>query len=462
MPSGGQTEPAKETRAAVGMISLGCAKNLVDTEVMLGTLARAGYQITPQAEAADVIIVNTCSFIDAAREESRQAIEEALSHKRRGRCRAVVVTGCWPQTAAGELAQTFPGVDAFVGVGGVERVAEVVGRLVGGEEKPATPLISVPPPDYLYDHTSPRLLATPPWLAYLKIADGCDHRCAFCTIPRIRGRYRSRELDSVVAEAARWAGEGVGEAVVVAQDTTRYGLDRYGEPMLVPLLRRLAAIEPLRWIRVMYGHPDSIDDALIDLLAAGGKLCRYLDIPFQHSHPAVLRRMRRRGDGDAYLTLIERIRSRVPEVTLRTSLLVGHPGEGEDEFQHLLDFLEAAQFDRAGVFAYSREADTASGEAGDQVPGEVGRHRRDLLMQAQQRISSVRNRAWVGREIDVLLEGAGGEADWTGRSERDAPEVDGVVYVRAGRRRKVARPGDFVRVRITESGPYDLLGGLVA
>ena len=440
------------------MISLGCAKNLVDAEVMLGSLAEAGYLVTSDPATADVILVNTCSFIDVAREESRAEIDEALRQKRRGRCQAVVVTGCWPQTSADALAEEFPEIDAFVGVAEVERIAEVVGRLLSEGEKSAGPLVSVSPPDYLYDHESPRLLATPPWLAYLKIADGCDHRCAFCTIPRIRGRYRSRELESVVAEAKRWAGEGVREVIVIAQDTTRYGVDRYGKPMLVPLLRRLCEIESLRWVRMMYGHPESISDELIALLAEGGKLCRYLDLPFQHSHPAVLRRMGRAGDGDAYLGTIERIRERVPEVTIRTSLLVGHPGEGEAEFRQLLEFLEAAQFDRAGVFAYSREAGTPSGEAADQVPAEIAQRRRDLVMEAQQRISSQRNRAWIGRTIEVLLEDTSGET-WKGRSERDAPEVDGLVYVQvAGPARTRARPGDFVRVRITASGPYDLVG----
>jgi len=439
------------------MISLGCAKNLVDAEVMLGSLAEAGYLVTSDPATADVILVNTCSFIDVAREESRAEIDEALRQKRRGRCQAVVVTGCWPQTSADALAEEFPEIDAFVGVAEVERIAEVVGRLLSEGEKSAGPLVSVSPPDYLYDHESPRLLATPPWLAYLKIADGCDHRCAFCTIPRIRGRYRSRELESVVAEAKRWAGEGVREVIVIAQDTTRYGVDRYGKPMLVPLLRRLCEIESLRWVRMMYGHPESISDELIALLAEGGKLCRYLDLPFQHSHPAVLRRMGRAGDGDAYLGTIERIRERVPEVTIRTSLLVGHPGEGEAEFRQLLEFLEAAQFDRAGVFAYSREAGTPSGEAADQVPAEIAQRRRDLVMEAQQRISSQRNRAWIGRTIEVLLEDTSGET-WKGRSERDAPEVDGLVYVQvAGPGRARARPGDFVRVRITASGPYDLV-----
>lgn len=445
-------------RAAVGMIALGCARNLVDAEVMLGSLAEAGYVITPDPEAADVILVNTCSFIDIARDESRAEIEEALCRKRGGRCRAVVVTGCWPQTSADALAAEFPEVDAFVGVGEVERIARVVGRLLSEGEKSAGPLVSVSLPDYLYDHQSPRLLATPPWLAYLKIAEGCDHRCSFCAIPHIRGRYRSRELESVVAEAARWAGEGVREFIVIAQDTTRYGVDRYGKRMLVPLLRRLCEIESVCWVRMMYGHPESITDELIDLLAEGGKVCRYLDIPFQHSHPAVLRRMGRAGDGDAHLRMIERIRERVPEVTIRTSLLVGHPGEGEDEFRQLLEFLEAAQFDRAGVFAYSREAGTPSGEADDQVPREIAEQRRGLVMEAQQRISSQRSRAWIGREIDVLLDDTSG-GTWSGRSERDAPEVDGLVYVQAGNRARAgARPGDFVRVRITESGPYDLAG----
>lgn len=440
------------------MISLGCARNLVDAEVMLGSLTKAGYLITSDPATADVILVNTCSFIDVARDESRGEIEEALRQKRKGRCQAVIVTGCWPQTSAEALAAEFPEVDAFVGVGEVERIGEVVGRLLSGGARPTGPLVPLSPPDYLYDHRSPRLLATPPWLAYLKIAEGCDHRCTFCTIPRIRGRYRSRELESVVAEAARWAGEGVREFIVIAQDTTSYGVDRYGKRMLVPLLRRLSEIESVRWVRMMYGHHESIAEELIELLAEGGKVCRYLDIPFQHSHPAVLRRMGRAGDGDAYLRMIEHIRERVPEVTIRTSLLVGHPGEGEQEFGHLMQFLEAAQFDRAGVFAYSREAGTPSGEAADQLPREIGQQRRGLMMEAQQRICSRRNRAWIGREIEVLLEDTSG-GTWSGRSERDAPEVDGLVYVQAATRaRASARPGDFVRVRITESGPYDLAG----
>ncbi len=437
---------------AVGTISLGCPKNLVDTEVMLGLLRQAGFALVGDPEQADILLVNTCCFIGEARQEATEAIEEAIVWRRSPRARALLVAGCWPQSDPYHLRQHFPEIDALLGPDDVPRIVEIVNRALGGEAGAA----STGAPTYLYDETTPRLRTTPPWTAYLKIAEGCGHHCRFCVIPSLRGAYRSRRLESVVAEAMAMASQGVREVNLIAQDTSAYGRDT-GEADIAELLTRLAQLEGLHWIRMLYGYPTSITPRLIETMATQAAVCKYLDIPFQHADREVLRRMGRPGEGSTYLELIETLRAAMPDIAIRSAFIVGYPGETDDEFQHLLDFLEAAQLDRAGAFTYSPEAGTPAAALPDHVPAEVAEERYHRFMTAQQSISLARNRRWVGRELEVLVEAPRGKGGWAGRSFRDAPEIDGLVLLRPGRR--ALRPGEFVTARITGAEPYDLVGG---
>ncbi len=442
-------------RPAVGVISLGCPKNLVDTEVMLGLLSRAGFAIVGDAARADVLLVNTCCFIEAAREEAAEALTEAAALRRAGRARALVCAGCWPQAEAERLRARFPEVDAFMGPGEVADVVEVVEGALAGVRRPAP---TAAPDAYLHAEGLPRLRTTPPWSAYVKIADGCSHGCRFCVIPRLRGRYRSRPLEAVVAEVRALAAEGVREVNLVSQDTTAYGQDR-GGPDLAELLCALDAVEGIRWIRLLYGFPARVSERLIEVIGGGSRVCHYLDVPFQHADPGVLRRMGRPGDGEVYLRLIARLREAMPDIALRSTFLVGFPGEGEAEFARLLAFVEAAQLDRAGAFSFSPEQGTPAAEMPDQVPAELAQERQEALMAAQQRISLERNRRWLGREIEVLIEGQDQRGRWVGRSFRDAPEVDGTVVLEPPGAR--LRPGEFARARVTAAKPYDLVGTLI-
>ena len=439
---------------------------------MLGQLAAAGHDITPDERAAEAIIVNTCCFIEPAREESAQAVGEALALKRRGRCRLVIIAGCWPQREGARLAERFPGVDALVGVSDFPRIAAILDELSTPASR-AEPVLRISAPRYLYGDDTPRLLATAPWTAYVKIAEGCNHRCAFCVIPQLRGPLRSRPLESVVAEAHNLAQRGVKEVNLVAQDTTAYGRDLYGDPAtgsgspraksrgaarICELVRRLAAVEGLRWLRLMYCFPTEVDDELIGLLRDEPKLCEYIDLPIQHSEREVLRAMRRPGSGARYLELIQRLRAQVRGIAVRTSILVGFPGETGEQFEALLEFLAAARFDRVGAFVYSREEGTPAARLARQVPPEQARERYRRVMELQQGISLALNQAWVGAEIEVLAEAAADRPfAWMGRSRRDAPEIDGGVYLRG----TDARPGEMVRARITGAREYDLEGEIV-
>ncbi len=450
-----------ERPITVGTISLGCPKNLVDTEVMLGLLRQAGFSLVGEPEQADILLVNTCCFIGEARQEATEAIEEAIVWRRSPRARALLVAGCWPQSDPYHLRQHFPEIDALLGPDDVPRIVEIVNRALGGEtgrlESAPADFRPAPPtaPTYLYDETTPRLRTTPPWTAYLKIAEGCGHHCRFCVIPSLRGAYRSRGLESVVAEASAMASQGVREVNLIAQDTSAYGRDTR-EADIAELLARLAQIEGLHWIRMLYGYPTSITPRLIETMASQAAVCRYLDIPFQHADREVLRRMGRPGEGSTYLDLIAKLRAAMPDIAIRSAFIVGYPGETEDEFRHLLDFLEAAQLDRAGAFTYSPEAGTPAAALPDHVPAEVAEQRYHRFMAAQQTISLARNRRWVGRELEVLVEAPQEKAGWMGRSFRDAPEIDGLVLLRPGRR--ALRAGEFVTARITGAEPYDLVG----
>jgi len=437
--------------AKVGFISLGCPKNLVDSELMLGQLVEQGYTLTPAEREAEVIVVNTCSFIGPAREEAIDTILEAARWKKEGACRWLVVTGCLVQQHRDELARALPEVDAFLGVSEFHRLGEALAALPQGQR----PLL-VGPPTRPYPEHAPRCLATPPWTAYLKIAEGCDGVCTFCTIPQIRGPFRSRPPEAVLAEAERLAHQGVKELILVAEDTTQYGHDLAGRRLLPELLRDLASIAGVRWLRLLYAYPTRVDDRLIDVLATEPKVCAYLDLPLQHGDNAILKAMGRAGRRESYLRLIARLRERIPDLALRSTFIVGFPGETRARFEALGDFLLQAQLDRVGFFLYSPEPGTPAAARPGRVSERTAARRLEELSQLQADISTRRNERFVGRTLTVLLETwSPEEKAWRGRSYRDAPDIDGCVYVQAD---PALQPGHFVEVRITRAGVHDLWG----
>ena len=439
----------------VSMVSLGCPKNLVDAEVMLGVLSKQEYEITTDEKDADVIIVNTCSFIKEAKQESIDAILDLAERKRDGRCHTLIVSGCLPQRYQEELAQELPEVDIFIGTGDYPRIAEILAEKGGSDGQ----LRYVGDPDYIYDESLPRLNSSPAWYSYLKIGEGCSNCCSYCIIPQLRGAYRSRPLDALVAEAERLVARGVKEINVISQDITRYGSDLEDGATLETLIRRLAAIEDLRWIRLLYAYPDGISDSLIELIRDEPKVCKYLDIPIQHISDPVLKAMKRRSSEQQIRDLIAKLRSQIPTVALRTSLIVGFPGETADDFSNLMQFVEQTHFDRLGVFCYSREEGTPAAEMPEQVSERVKRERYRKLMRAQARLSFRRNRALIGQTEEVIVEGYSEETELLlkGRSSRQAPDIDGQVYITAG----TADVGDIVTLRITDSSDYDLIGEMV-
>lgn len=446
------SEPVKHK---VSMVSLGCPKNLVDAEVMLGVLAQQGYEITMDEKDAEVIIVNTCSFIKEAREESVDAILDLADRKQDGKCKTLIVAGCLPQRYQEELAQELPEVDIMIGTGDYPRIAEIL-----AEYQPQEGQIKyVGDPNYIYDENLPRLNSSPGWYAYLKIGEGCSNCCTYCVIPSLRGPYRSRPLDALVAEAERLVKGGVRELILVSQDITRYGSDLSDHSTLAELVRRLAGIDDLKWIRLLYAYPDGISNELIDLLKHEPKLCKYLDIPIQHISDNVLRRMQRRSSEKQIRTLIERLRNEVPGIALRTSLIVGFPGETVEDFLNLTQFVEKAQFDRLGVFCYSKEEGTPAAEMPDQISERVKRERHRKLMKVQARVSFRRNRAMVGQTEQVIVEGYSEETELLlkGRTSRQAPDIDGQVYITSGH----AEIGDIVACRITDSSDYDLVAEML-
>ena len=458
MPKAGPKVVPKKVVPKVGFVSLGCPKNLVDTEVMMGLLARGGYELTPRAEEADVLVVNTCSFINPAKKESIAAILEMAEHKKRGTARKLIVAGCLVERCREQIQREIPEVDAVLGINEVERIVSACQDTAPAEW--AQPPVLDP---YLYHDLTPRVLATPRHYAYIKINEGCDHTCSFCIIPKLRGPFRSRRFESVVAEAERMLSQGVRELVLVGQDTTWYGEDLGIRDGLALLLERLAQLPGLEraggWIRFLYCYPNRVSQRLLDTIAAWPALVKYLDIPLQHASASVLKRMRRGQDGDQFLRLLERIRRTIPGVALRTSMIVGFPGESEADFQQLCRFVEAAEFDRLGVFAYSDEENTASYQLDGKVDGRAIHNRRRRLMAIQRKISRRKNRQMVGSSFDLLLEGVSQETEllWEGRLAGQAPEIDGKVLIHdvAGR---PPEAGSFVRVKITRALDYDLLG----
>jgi ribosomal protein S12 methylthiotransferase len=442
----------------LGLVSLGCPKNLVDGEVMLGLARDAGHEITSDVDAAEVLVVNTCAFIDVAREESVNAILEMAQKKRGGACTRLVVTGCLAERYRDELKKEIPEIDVVLGTG---EVPGIVGA-VNGAPLPLTFHRRSPEPTYLYDASTPRLLTTPKHYAYVKVAEGCDYTCAFCIIPTLRGQYRSRDEDSIVREAERLAAAGVRELLLISQDTTFFGNDRGERGALARLLRRLNAIESLRWIRLLYLYPTTIGDDVLDAMAACEKVCKYIDLPLQHASADVLRRMRRPGNREAYDRLLARIRTKVPGVTLRTTFIVGFPGETEADFQALCDFVRDTAFDHVGVFTYSHEEGTRAFAWADDVPADVKTARRDALMRLQQEIVARRQEARLGEEIPVMIDGPSPESPLvlTGRLEGQAPDIDAIVYLSDCDPSTLA-PGHVVRARVTGASGYDLVASVI-
>jgi ribosomal protein S12 methylthiotransferase len=436
------------------MVSLGCPKNLVDGEVMLGRLQGAGYALVPDAKQADVIVVNTCAFIDRAKQESVDAILEMAREKETGRARRLVVTGCLSERYDAELRREIPEIDATLGTG---QVAEIL-RAVDGE---ATTREQAGPelPTWVYDHQQPRVLTTPPWLAYVKISEGCDYTCSFCIIPKLRGRHRSRGHEDVLAEARALAERGVRELVLIAQDSTRYGLDLGRRDGLADLLRDLGRVDGVKWIRVMYAYPATMSDRILGAIAEVEQVVKYVDMPLQHASDAVLARMKRPTGRGNLRGMVERVRERVPGVAFRTSFIVGFPGETDAEFEELLAFVGEAEFDHLGVFTFSDEEGTTSFDLPGRIAPGVKERRRRRLLAEQKKISARRNRRRVGERVEVLVEGLHEDSDLLlrGRLATQAPEIDGGVIINDG----TAPAGSFVACEVTEAHPYDLVARMV-
>jgi ribosomal protein S12 methylthiotransferase len=432
-------------------VSLGCPKNLVDSERMLGKLAQDGYALVPEANGADVVVVNTCGFIEPARQESLAVIREMLQLKQEGRVGAVVVAGCLAERKHEELLQEVPEVDQVVGVFGREEIAQVVGRAVSQRHEQRT--LFRPAPVRAWEDTA-RLRITPRHYAYLKISEGCDRLCTFCAIPGMRGKHVTKPIEDVLREARELAEDGVRELIVVAQDTTYYGLDLYGRVRLAELLRKLDQVDGLEWIRILYAYPIHFTDELIDTLASATRIVPYLDLPLQHINDRMLRRMQRRVDRAATVHLLDRLRSTWRELALRTTFIVGFPGETEEEFEELADFVREARFERMGVFPYSFEPGTPATRLDGHLPEEVKNDRCERLMAVQQKVAFAWNRRQVGKELEVIIDGPDPEVPnhALARSHADAPEIDGVVRVKG----KNLRAGDLVCVKVTGADGYDL------
>ena len=481
--------PHLEPPQRVGFVSLGCPKNLVDSEVMMGLLARAGAELTPRAEDADVIVVNTCSFIESAQQESVNTILEMAAHKTGGKAKKLIVAGCLVERFRDQIRQDIPEVDAVVGTGELEKILSAAGLASPpAPNHSPSPFVVLPSrpegdaraaqgrfsrqswdgaiadlPNYLYDDATPRILATPRHMAYIKIAEGCDHPCTFCIIPQLRGQFRSRRFESVIAEAERLAQTGVREITLIGQDTTCYGEDFGLKDGLALLLEKLAAIPDLRWVRFLYAYPNKITGKLLETIAQHEKVCSYMDVPLQHASASVLKRMKRGGGADVFLRSIAKMHRTVPDLTLRTSFIVGFPGETEKEFEELCDFVREAQFDWMGAFAYSDQEGAAAYALDKKLsPREIER-RRKHLMGIQRQISKKKKKALVGREFELLLEGESEETELLleGRTAMHAPEIDGKVFVNDFPEEIEPQPGQFYRCEITEAHDYDLVAKIV-
>ncbi|MGA8213852.1 MAG: 30S ribosomal protein S12 methylthiotransferase RimO [Candidatus Sulfotelmatobacter sp.] len=487
------TERAPDVRPQkVGFVSLGCPKNLVDSEVMMGLLERAGAELSPRADDADVIVVNTCSFIESAQQESVNTILEMAGHKISGRAKKLVVAGCLVERFRDEIRKSIPEVDAVVGTGELQNILAATGIAPAPAETDLppsnSPFVVLPSraegdaraaqgrfsrgqwdgaiadlPNYLYDDETPRILATPKSTAYIKIAEGCDHPCTFCIIPQLRGQFRSRRFESVVAEAERLARSGVREITLIGQDTTCFGEDFGLKDGLALLLEKLAKIEDVRWIRFLYAYPNKITGKLLETIASSEKICSYMDVPLQHASAPVLKRMKRGGGADLFLHSIAKMRRAIPGLTLRTSFIVGFPGETEKEFEELCEFVREAQFDWMGTFSYSDQEGAGAYGLDKKLSVREIERRRKHLMGLQRKISKKKKKAFVGQEFDLLLEGTSEETDllMEGRTSMHAPEIDGKVFVNDFPAETEPQPGEFYRCQITEAHDYDLVARIL-
>ena len=435
-------------------ISLGCDKNLVDSEVMLGLLDAKGYQIVDDETMADVIVVNTCCFIHDAKEESIQTILDMARYKTEGRLKALIVTGCLAQRYQEEIQKEIPEVDTVLGTTSYDKIVDAVeGALVGNGHMELADVNALPLPD------SHRMVTTGGHYAYLKIAEGCDKHCTYCIIPKIRGNYRSVPMDRLVKEAEELAEQGVKELILVAQETTLYGRDLYGEKSLHVLLRRLCEVKGIRWIRILYCYPEEIDENLIRVMKEEPKICHYLDLPIQHANDEILKRMGRRTSKKQLIDIIEKLRQEIPDITLRTTLITGFPGETKEQHEEVMEFVDEMEFDRLGVFTYSPEEDTPAASMPDQIPEEVKVDRQAEIMELQQDIVFDQAEDMIGREVLVMIEGkVADENAYVGRTYKDAPNVDGLIFINTD---EELMTGDFAKVKVTGALEYDLIGELM-
>ncbi len=437
----------------IALESLGCSKNLMDAEIMTGILKEKGYEFVEEFAEANIIIVNTCGFIRDAKQESIDTIVELSQLKEFGKLKYLIVTGCLAQRYADELLEEIPEIDAIVGTGNFMNISEIIDRLES--EKNVTEIGNI---EFAFDETLPRYVSTPEHMAYLKIGEGCSNHCTYCIIPKLRGKYRSRKIEDIVEEAKTLAAEGVKELVVIAQDTTRYGEDLYGEAKLAELLEELAGIEGIKWIRIMYSYPESITEKLIDVIAAHDNICSYFDMPIQHASNRVLKRMNRRTSKEDIRNKVDMIRSKIPDAVIRTTVIVGFPGETEEDLEELIEFMKEIKFDRLGAFAYSREEDTPADRMDGHMDEEIKEERRDRVMMVQQAISEEINQKREDKVFEVLIEEEAEEGVYVGRTQGDAEEIDSVVYVNSDEELEI---GSFVNVYITEAMEYDLIGDVV-
>jgi ribosomal protein S12 methylthiotransferase len=433
----------------IGVVSLGCSKNLVDTEIIMGSLSKYGCKIMNKAENADVIIINTCGFVHDAKQESINTILEMSQYRTKGNCRALIVIGCLAERYKNEIYKEIPEVDAVVGIKQYEEIPEIIKGLINYDDKKNKILD-------MNDYMS-RLRSTPPFLSYLKISEGCSNRCSYCVIPLIRGPYKSRTMDDIIEEAKHLSNNGVRELVIVAQDTTRYGIDIYGKLKLAELLKKLCQIEGIQSLRLLYAYPDSITDELVEVMATEDKICKYIDMPIQHISENMLSAMARKSTGKQIREVINKLRQRIAGITIRTTLIVGFPGETEEDFTQLLNFVEETRFDRLGVFTYSREEGTPAAKMNNQIHYKVKKSRQSKIMKVQKEISKSINKGFIGKTLNVLVEGKTNTNRYFGRTYRDAPEIDGIVYIKASAGINI---GNYYPVEITRATQYDLVGGI--
>ncbi|MBR1444418.1 MAG: 30S ribosomal protein S12 methylthiotransferase RimO [Firmicutes bacterium] len=441
----------------ISFISLGCDKNLIDSEIMLGLIDEKGYEIVSDESEADIVIINSCGFIMDANEEAIENILRVADYKKEGKCKGIIVTGCMAQRYKDEIFKELPEVDAVVGTGDFENIVSVIDRICSGEK--SVQLIT--DKDHIIDpkNSLKRIVTSPGGFSYLKIAEGCDNFCTYCTIPYLRGKYRSRPLESLVEEARNLASQGVRELILIAQDTSLYGIDLYGEKKLPLLLEKLSEIEDIEWIRILYCYPEHITDEIIDAMANTPKVCHYLDMPIQHSDNKILKLMGRRSTREGLIDVIGRLRTKMPDICLRTTLIVGFPTETEENFKALCDFISEVKFDRLGVFTYSREEGTPAYKMDGQIDEEIKQQRKDYILEMQKGISAEKCSSFIGKTLKVIVEGKIGteENAYCARSYRDCYEIDGFVFFES---EEELIAGDFYNIKITDSSDYDLIGAI--